>query len=108
VVPPAVAAAPIAVSSGTARRLFGPIDWSRIDELKVKAKKKSKKAVALIEEIAAREVSIAAGVKQLQEELTEARIVHAKVYRELLELEIARKRYEEDSDDEEVILLLMH
>jgi hypothetical protein len=107
-IPPAVVVAPVAVSSGTARRLFGPIDWSRIDELKAKAKKKSKKAVRLVEEIAAREVSLAVGLEQLQEELKEARIVHAKVYRELLELEIARKRYEEDSDDEEVILLLMH
>jgi hypothetical protein len=107
VVPPAVGA-PVVVSSGMARRLFGPIDWSRFEKKKKQARKKSRKAVELIEELAGRSVNLSTALETLGRELRAAEIKEAKVYRDLLQLEMERKVSEQEADDEEVILLLMH
>jgi hypothetical protein len=91
-----------------ARRLFGPIDWSRFEKKKKQARKKSRKAVALIEDLAERSTNLAIALETLGRELQAAEIKEAKIYRELLQLEMERKASEQEADDEEVILLLMH
>lgn len=101
--PPTPTPAVSTVSAGGATRIFGPVDWSRFDALKKRVKKKSKKALQIVEAVAAEQQSLSAALSALEVELVEAQVTQLKMYRELLEMELAIREDEEDDD-----LLLMH
>lgn len=101
---------PITVSGGASKRIFGPIDWSRLDKLKKKAKKKSKKAVEIVEAVVSAAESeglgVTAALDALERELDAARIVHAAVFDDLLKVEIEMREADEDEDDDFLLLSL--
>lgn len=111
--PPPPAPVPTAVGSGgVASWPLQDKYWQQLErhykKKKKQAEKKSPAAVEIVEDIASRQASLAAALEILTDELQHARIKELTVYRDLLKLEFERKRYEEDMDDEDVILLALH
>lgn len=81
----------------------------RYAKKKREAKKKSKKAVELVEDLARQELALSEAIEQLQIELEAARIKNSEIYVELLKLKLemvtAREAAIESDDEDEALFL---
>lgn len=95
-------------SGGIQDRYWRDVE-KRYAKKKREAKKKSKKAVEIVEELAAQELALSEAIEQLRLELEAARIKNAEVYVELLKLKLemvtAREAAIEADDEDEALFL---
>jgi hypothetical protein len=76
----------------------------RYETKKREARKRSKRAVQIVEELANQEWALSEAIEKLHIELAVARVKSAEVYVELLKLKLELAEQDEDDDD----FLLLH
>ena len=112
VIPPAPSVLPIQ-QGGYAGFRGAKLEWREWETLKKKRKeveRKSPEVARIIEGIAQENIDLAPALKALSQELDNENLRQAKIYRELVKLEIERNRFTaqlaEDDDEESITLLL--
>jgi hypothetical protein len=86
-------------------------EWETLKKKRKEVRKKAPQVARIIEEIAEQNFDLAPALKALSQQLDEENLRQAKIYRELMKLEIERNRFAAqlaEDDDEEAITLLLN